>query len=513
MKEEELQFSCVMQEKADATEIMKWRNDATTLAMSLTYVLPKTIEQFYPEFLKTYFSVAALPALFVLYQGERVAVLRFDPAESIKNAEISIVIAPKWRKQGLGSVILKKAIAFAKQQGFDAIVAKIKKQNFPSISVFNKAGFRFIGEHEGILEFRFTIKEAMLRTLIIAEAGSNWKADSTLEDLARAYKLIEAAKEAGADVVKFQVFKAETTYVEQAGQSDYLAFSGIKTGIFDLFKHLEMPAEMVPKLAEKCKDVGIAFMASVFSPQGVALIDPYVSMHKMGSAEISHLRLIEAFAKTGKPLIMSTGACDPADIDWAVDAFYKAGGSKLFLMQCTAKYPAPDIALNLNVIPWLQKRYDVQAGLSDHSLGINAPFAAVAFGAKIIEKHFTLNKNFQGPDHSYALEPKELKAMIQGIREIEEMLGSSVKKVYKEEEELYCFIRRGLQAIKDIKPGEVLQEGINVAILRPGKQDKGLHPKYLGEIEGKKARRFIAAGSGIQWLDFKEDDNGKSIIN
>lgn len=514
MNENDLQFECILKEKNDAAIVMSWRNDPATLAMSLTYVEPKTIEQFYPQFLKTHFSMADLPSLFVLYKGERVAVLRFEPAihpedPKKKCSEISIVIAPEWRHQGLGPVILKKALAWCKQQGYDSIFAQIKKQNLPSISIFKKAGFAFVRSsfhgQEEILEFVHDGKRQEFgNALVIAEAGSNWKAGSYKEDLARAYALIDAAKEAGADVVKFQVFRANTTYVAEAGKSDYLSFAGIDANIFDLFKDLEMPSDMIPLLAEKCKAVGIQFMASTFSPADVALIDPYVTMHKMGSAEISHLRLIEAFAATGKPLIISTGASMPEDIDWAVDTFYASGGKKLYLLQCTAKYPAPASTIHLRVIPWLRKRYDIPVGLSDHSLGIHAPFAAVALGATIIEKHFTLNKQFNGPDHTYALDPDELKAMIAGIREIEEMLGSSVKKVYEEEDELYLFIRRGIQALKDIHPGELLKEGVNMAILRPGKQMKGLHPKFIEQIEGRAARHFIAAGAGIQWLDFKE---------
>lgn len=514
MNENDLQFACILKDKNDASVVMNWRNDPTTLAMSLTYIHPKTIEQFYPQFLRTHFSLSDLPSLFVLFKGERVAVLRFDPATHPEDpkkqcAEISIVIAPEWRHQGLGPVILKKALFWCKQQGYDSIFAQIKKHNLPSINVFKKAGFTFVrssfhGKDE-ILEFVHDEKECRFgNVFVIAEAGSNWKTGSYKEDLARCYALIDAAKESGADVVKFQVFRADTTYVAEAGKSDYLSFAGISKNIFDLFKDLEMPGDMIPLLAEKCKAARIQFMASTFSPADIALIDPYVTMHKMGSAEISHLRLIQAFARTGKPLILSTGASTPEDIDWAVDTFYASGGKDIYLLQCTAKYPAPASSMHLRVIPWLKKRYSIPVGLSDHSLGVHAPFAAVALGATIIEKHFTLNKQFQGPDHTYALEPDELKEMIAGIREIEEMLGSSVKKVYEEEDELYLFIRRGIQALKDIQPGELLKEGVNMAILRPGKQTKGLHPKFIEQIEGQAARHFIAAGAGIQWLDFKE---------
>ncbi|KAF3362076.1 Uncharacterized protein PHSC3_001387 [Chlamydiales bacterium STE3] len=518
MNENALRFECVLKEKNDANDIMQWRNDPVSRKISFTYIEPKTLDQFYPEFLKGYFGIAELPSLFVLYNNQRVACLRFDPGchpynVSKRCAEISINIAPEWRHQGLGPLILKKTLLWVEQQGYDAVFARIKKTNQPSIKIFNKAEFCFIRstQHcgEEVLEFLFDFdKERFEKVLVIAEAGSNWKAGPFEKDLDRAFALVEAAKEAGANIVKFQVFKAATTYVPQAGVSDYLAFSGIKKGIFELFKELEMPEKMLPFIVKRCEAVGIELMASVFSIDDLNLVNPYVKMHKMGSYEISHLRLLEAIAKTTKPLILSTGASYPNEIDWAVDTFYQAGGKELSLMQCTASYPASSACMNLRVIPWLKKRYDVPVGLSDHSLGLEASIGAVALGAKIIEKHFTLDKNFSGPDHAFALDPKELKNMVTNIRQIEEMLGSSVKKVYEEEEELYQFARRGLQALVDIQPGESLIEGDNLAILRPGKQKKGLHPMYLEKVKGRVATRFIAAGDGIQWSDFKEGENG-----
>ncbi|MGK5595063.1 MAG: GNAT family N-acetyltransferase [Parachlamydiaceae bacterium] len=511
----DLHFECLMQEKNDALEVMESRNDPLSLKMSFSYTRKKTIEEFFSQYLKDYFSLADLPSVFVRYQNQRVAVLRFDPTENTdtKNAEISINIAPQWRYQGLGSPILEKALAFASQQGYEALYARVKEGNSASLKIFDRSGFkrvdRILKNNEPVIVFRYDLEtQPLKRTLVIAEAGSNWKAGSFGADLERAYALIEAAKDAGADIIKFQVFKAETTYVAQAGLSDYLAFSGINENIFDVFKHLEMPQELVPLLANKCVERGIQLMASTFSPVAVAWVDPFVNMHKMGSYEISHLRLLETIAKTNKPLILSTGASSSEDIDWAVDTFYQYGGKELILLQCTAKYPASPAGMNLKAIPWLKKRYQVNVGLSDHSLGIEAPLAAVALGAKVIEKHFTLDKSFKGPDHAFALEPNELKQMIANIREIEEMLGSGLKKVDREEEELYQFARRGVQALRDIHPGERLQEGVNIAILRPGKQLRGLHPRYLEQIEGQSAIRFIAAGSGIQRTDFKEGYHG-----
>lgn len=512
-----ISFELMQTEISDAVTVMEWRNDPITLKNSLTYRTPKTIEQFYPEFLLSYFSLADLPSVFAVKGGERIAAIRFDSAENPKNlfrkcAEISINVAPKWRSKGLGAEILKQIKKWALQQGYDALLAKIKKGNAPSISVFSKAGFEFIKEMHLEIDNK---KEPLLiflteltplkeeKIFIIAEAGSNWRVGNFEQDLERSYALIEAAKEASADAVKFQLFRSETVYVKNAGMSDYLREGGIRKEIGELFKEMEMPYEMIPLLAKRCSEVGIQFLVSTFSVQDFDQIDPFVSMHKIASYEISHLHLLERAAKSGKPLLLSTGASTVSDIDWAVKTFKKYSGKDLTLLQATAKYPATAHGMHLNTIPWLKKRYGVRVGLSDHSLDpLTAPLAAVALGAKVIEKHFTLSKQLHGPDHAFALEPIELKKMVKGIREVQKMLGSAFKKVYEEERELYDFARRRVQALKDIQTGEILEEGKNIAILRPGKRLPGLHPKYLEAMEGKPAKNFIAAGDGIKDGDF-----------
>ncbi|MCB1196575.1 N-acetylneuraminate synthase family protein [bacterium] len=341
------------------------------------------------------------------------------------------------------------------------------------------------------------------KTFIIAEAGSNWRMGHYRRDLKMAFTLIDAAVDAQADAIKFQTYRPETVYVPNAGESDYLSESGITESIYDIFKDLSMPYEMIPELAAYCKKNGIQFMSTPFSINDAQAIDPFVSIHKIASYEITHMRLIEYIAQTAKPLILSTGASTPKDIQWAVDFFYSVGGKELSLMHCIAKYPAPLESLNLRVIPAMIKQFEVPIGFSDHSRDpIIGPITAVSLGASIIEKHFTLHNALPGPDHSFAITAEELKLMIKSIRETELTLGCCTKNIFNVELELYEYAQRGIQAIKPIQPGDVLQENLNISILRPGKQKKGIHPRHLFEIEGKKASRTIAAGEGIQKNDY-----------
>jgi sialic acid synthase SpsE len=341
------------------------------------------------------------------------------------------------------------------------------------------------------------------KVFIIAEAGSNWRMGTPGRDLRMARTLIDVAAEARADAVKFQTYRADDLYVANAGDSDYLAASGIREPITEILGDLEMPDEMIPELARHAADRGLRFMSTPFSPRDFAAVDPFVSVHKIASYEISHLRLLELAGRSGKPLVLSTGASAEEDVAWAVETFRKAGGVELCLMQCTASYPAPARSLNLRAIPRLAQRFDLPVGLSDHSRDpVLAPVAAVALGARAIEKHFTLDNRLPGPDHAFAVMPKELEAMVRAVRDTEAMLGRGRKEVLPDEKELARYARRGIQALRDIPLGETLREGVNIGILRPGKQPLGLHPKALPEIEGTRALREIRRGEGIGPGDF-----------
>jgi len=346
---------------------------------------------------------------------------------------------------------------------------------------------------------------------VIAEAGSNWKCGNFDDDLQQAKKLIQIAVDSGADAIKFQTYKPETTYVTEAGYSNYLSEHGINENINEIFDSLAMPYEMIPKLSNFCK-CGIMFMSTPFSVEDAKAVDPYVEIHKVASFEINHIRLLEFLAKTKKPLIISTGASTFKEIDFAVDFLKNNGCKKIALLQCTSKYPCQPNALNLSVIPVLKDRYNVPIGLSDHSLDpILAPTLSVKLGGTIIEKHFTIDRNLPGPDHSFALMPNELKSMITAIRKkeltlnkkcqytMEEKLalGSGKKEILSEEIELRNFAARTLQAIKNIKKGEILQEGVNFEVLRPGNRIRGLEARFLLKVNGKKAIKNIQKGDGI----------------
>lgn len=491
--------------------IYDWRNDPVTLAMSMTSKA-RPWRDYLPYFLETYYAVPSLPPLFIVVDNERVGYILFrsviHPLSAWQScADISICIAPKHRQKGIAKTALETLTPWLQTRSVDSVLAQIKVQNEGSIRAFKNAGYSPIGMHDEYVEgkriplYRYLLNvhtDSYDHVFIIAEAGSNWKAGSAEEDEKRARKLIKAAADAGADAIKFQTFRADRVYAHGAGRSDYLANVGISSDMNDLFRSLEMPYELIPKLAEWCESEGIELMSSVFSEEDLEAVDPFVKRHKLASYEISHLRLIEALAKTGKPLLISTGASHLDDISWALATFAKAGGVSASLLQCTAKYPAPTSALHLRVLPMLRARFHVSVGLSDHSRDpALAPVVAVGLGARIIEKHFTLDRSLPGPDHSFALDPLELSDMVASIRQAEEALGGEEKKVSAEEEELFAFAKRAIQATKTIEPGDILNEGHNMDILRPGTQKRGDHPRFLPVIEGKKAKGRLEAGEGV----------------
>jgi len=339
---------------------------------------------------------------------------------------------------------------------------------------------------------------------IIAEAGSNWRMGDAKRDMKMAKTLIDIASDGKADAIKFQTYRSESVYVPNAGDSDYLSKSGIKESINKIFDDLSMPYEMIPQLSEYCNSKNIEFMSTPFSVEDAKQIDPYVNYHKIASYEISHYRLIEFIAKTGKPTFLSTGAATMDEIKWGVDHFFKNDGKNLTLLQTTAKYPAPLESLNIYSMNVLKNNFNVSVGLSDHSVDpIIGPVCATALGASVIEKHFTLNKKLPGPDHSFALDPLELKNMINAIRNCEKCLGSREKIVQDYELELRDFAQRSIQCIKNISKGESFLEGVNFEILRSGKRNKGIHPKFLEILEGKIATRSISIGDGILETDYE----------
>jgi N-acetylneuraminate synthase len=330
-------------------------------------------------------------------------------------------------------------------------------------------------------------------TFVIAEAGSNHNGDFEL-----AKELIDVAAGAGADAVKFQTFRAEDMYIKESGEVEYLDDD---RSIYDIIESMEMPYEWIPELRNYCHNQGVQFLSTPFDERSVRELEEYVPAWKVASYTSSHIPFLEFLAGTDKPIIMSTGAHELDEVAGSIDVLREAGVSDLVLLQCVAAYPTPLSDINVRVVETLQKEFGVLAGLSDHTLDpVTAPAAAVALGASVVEKHFTLDNSMEGPDHEFALEPDGLDRMVSAVRDTEAALGSAEKRVLDIEEELYEKARRAIQAVNEIDAGEEFTPE-NVKVLRPGERDAGLHPKFYDEIIGETAARTVQKGRGIQWRD------------
>ncbi|MDI3286253.1 GNAT family N-acetyltransferase [Polyangium sp. 15x6] len=318
---------------------------------------------------------------------------------------------------------------------------------------------------------------------VIAEAGSNHNGS-----LEQAYRLIDVAVEAGADAVKFQIFRASALYPPSAGKSDYL---GDERNIFDIIKSMEMPPEWLPKLAAYAREKGIGFMASAFDEASTDMLDPYVDAYKCASYEMTHTPLLRHMASKGKPIVFSTGTASLVEVGEAIEAVRAAGNDQMIVLQCTAAYPAPLESINARALVTMREVFGVLTGLSDHSRdAVAAPVTSVALGAVVIEKHYTLSNRLPGPDHAFALEPHELTEMIRRIREVERTLGTGRKEVHAVEEELRAFARRTVFSSRRIEPGEPLSTS-NTIVLRAGKHRHGMSPRQGIEALGRKVTRVL----------------------
>ncbi len=345
---------------------------------------------------------------------------------------------------------------------------------------------------------------------VVAEIGINF--DGKYE---QATTLIKAAVKAGCSAVKFQLFKAERMYPKEAGK--YLTARGEKKDIVKIIKERELPIDWVPRLRNYTKKKGLEFFSSVCDEESADILEKYGGdAYKNTSYEITHIPLIRHIAKKKKPIIFSCGGATLPEVAEAMEVFQKEGNQNIALLHCIGQYPAPLESLNLSIITTLQIVFpDVVVGYSDHSSDpVIAPRAAVALGAKIIEKHITLDRNFPGPDHSFALNPAELTLMVKTIRKTEKemkkgkrikidpiLLGTSERKTYPGEKWLRDFTYRCLFAKRNIKKGEKFTRN-NIIVLRPGKKKRGLKPKYYELlIKGYKAVRNIPQAKGITWDD------------
>lgn len=327
--------------------------------------------------------------------------------------------------------------------------------------------------------------------LLVAEVSANH--GGSFDD---AVRIIQAAKHAGADAVKMQTYTADTLTIDC--DNDFFRIRGTLwegRTLHDLYSEAFTPWEWQPRLKAVAEELGLMFFSTPFDGTAVDFLEGLgVPCHKIASFENVDLPLIRRVAATGKPTIMSTGMVSEAELDEAVGSFRHAGGQELVLLKCTSAYPAPPEEMHLRTIPYLAERYGVPVGLSDHTLSIAAPIAAVALGACIIEKHLCLDRAKPGPDSAFSLEPAEFKAMAAGVREAEKSLGHISFKLSAKQKESVAF-RRSLFVVADMTKGERFSEA-SLRSIRPG---YGLHTRYLEEILGRRASRDIARGTPMAW--------------
>ncbi len=332
-----------------------------------------------------------------------------------------------------------------------------------------------------------------MKTIVIAEAGVNHNGD-----MATAKKLIEAAASAGADIVKFQSFKAEKLAIKNAKKADYqITTTGETESQFDMLRKLELSVAHHELLIQECQRNEIGFLSTAFDSESFdMLIEMGVKQVKIPSGELTNLPFLRYVTRLGLPVMLSTGMATLGEIESAIEAIEKAGTSRdlITVLHCTTEYPTPMDDVNLRAMVSMMHAFGVRVGYSDHTRGIEIPIAAVALGANIIEKHFTLDRNLPGPDHKASLEPHELKAMIDGIRNVELALGDGIKRPSASELKNKPIARKSLVAIRPICAGETFSAD-NIGAKRPG---TGVSPMSWDEIVGRIATRDFAVDELIE---------------
>jgi pseudaminic acid synthase len=329
-------------------------------------------------------------------------------------------------------------------------------------------------------------------TYVIAELSANHN-----QNFDQAVRIIHAAKDAGADAVKLQTYTADTITLRSDKEYFRIAGGTLWDGriLYDLYKEAFTPWDWQPKLKEIADALGMHLFSSPFDDTAVDFLEQMkVPAYKVASFELVDIGLIQKMARTGKPLIMSTGMASADEISEAIRAAHEAGATQIALLKCTSAYPAPPEEANLLTIPELARRFSCPVGLSDHTMGVAVPVAAVVLGACIIEKHLCLRRADGGPDSAFSLEPQEFKAMVETVRTAEKALGV-VQFAAGPSEAASRKFRRSLFIVDDIKKGELFTEQ-NVRSIRPA---DGLHPRHFHEVLGKRAACDVERGTPLSW--------------
>jgi len=329
------------------------------------------------------------------------------------------------------------------------------------------------------------------KTLIIAEAGVNHNGDINL-----AKKLCLAAKEAGADVVKFQTWITEKIITKTVNQADYqIENTGEDKSQYDMLKALELSFDAFKDIKKYCDDIGIVFASTADESESLDfLIELGIPFIKLGSGEIGNIPYLRYVGSKKMPVIISTGMSTLADVDISLRALREGGADNITVLHCTTNYPCPFDSVNLSAMDTLKEAFGYEVGYSDHTVGIEVPIAAVARGAKVIEKHFTLDRSMEGPDHISSIEPDELRSMVSAIRHIEDSIGNGIKEPTIEEQKISEVVLKRIVAKRDIREGTIITEE-DICVKR---NDKGVPAKQWDNVLGLRANRDYLADEGIE---------------
>ena len=327
-----------------------------------------------------------------------------------------------------------------------------------------------------------------MSVLIIAEAGVNHNGNLDL-----ALKMVDEAKRAGADIVKFQTAIPEKVISKYADKAEYQKkTTGNEESQLEMCKRIHLKLSDYDIIKKYCEEVEIEFLSTPFDLESIDYLEKLgMRLWKIPSGEITNLPYLIKIAKTGRPVIMSTGMAELKEVEEAVNVLKENGAGEITLLHCTTEYPAPFESVNLRAMNTLREKFETEVGYSDHTVGFEAAVAAAVLGASVIEKHFTLNHNMEGPDHKASLEPEEFEVMVNNIRLIEKALGDGVKRPAEAEKKNIAIARKSIVAAKDIKKGEIFTED-NITVKRPG---SGISPMKWFEVLGTEAVR-----------DFGEDE-------
>jgi pseudaminic acid synthase len=496
---------------SDAELIMIWRNDLDTRNNSYNSNLLKW-DDFKNIFYEKYF-IHTIPPLFALYENKKICFIGCRDTDINYDIEISINLDPQYRNKKLSSKIIESTILYIKKNYplINNIIAEIKVDNISSNKIFIKNNFQYITTKTiknnlmNIYNYNmnqldkniFSINNRKIGleypTYIIAELSCNHNQDINL-----AYKLIDAAKDCGADAVKLQTYTANTMTID----CDKPIFKDCLKGtlwegqtLYELYSKAYTPWEWHKDLKEYANSKGLDLFSSPFDVSAVDFLETLdFPAYKIASFEITDHILIKRIAQTGKPVIISSGMASLSDLNDAISLLRENGTTQIAMLKCTSAYPAKHEDANLNTIKHMIETFNVVGGLSDHTLGIEVPIASVVLGGRIIEKHFKLTDDSGSEDDAFSLKPDEFKKMVDSVRIVEKTLGN-IHYDGVNSESISKNFRRSLFIVEDVKKGELLTKD-NIKSIRPS---NGLHTRFYEQILGKTAKFDLEKGTPLSW--------------